>query len=287
MSLFGTSPPDGANSQSASTLFNDEPVAGPKKESGLFADGMDEGSDSPWTIARPRQQARSNLINTMLPASDVPESYIDAFDAVLESGESFGSDVSIAGVKTLLKSSGLAMKEQTEVLSIIRPDGPTSANALGRGEFNVLLALIGLAQEKEEVTLDSVDERRSSMFLIRDRNLLSMLTYLQDSLNLLYQRSVLGNPPCPLKTFEKGNLRIALLYLIKTPRRPQSNPNRRGSLPSALRTRIHGPVPLPRNSTTKALIIMVSAVAIEAQQIITQRAAPLPQLQILRAQPGF
>jgi len=72
-----------------------------------------------------------------------------------------------------------------------------------------------------------------------------MLTYLQDSLNLFYQRSVLENPPCPLKTFGKSNLRTALLYPIKTPRPPQSNPNRRGSLPLALRTPIHGPVPLP------------------------------------------
>lgn len=70
MSLFGTSPPDGAHSPSVSTMFDDGAAAGTQKKSGLFTDDMDESSDSPWTIGLPKKQARS------IPATDVPESYI-------------------------------------------------------------------------------------------------------------------------------------------------------------------------------------------------------------------
>ena len=45
-------------------------------------------------------------------------------------------------------------------MSIISSGGQLSD--LGRTEFNVLLALIGLAQEHEDITLDGVDERRKS-----------------------------------------------------------------------------------------------------------------------------
>jgi sorting nexin-8 len=39
---------------------------------------------------------------------------------------------------------------------------PDENKELGRSEVNVLLAMIGLAQEGDEVTLDGVDERKRS-----------------------------------------------------------------------------------------------------------------------------
>ncbi len=50
-------------------------------------------------------------------------------------------------------------------MGIIAPGG--GEIALGRGEFSVLLALIGLAQEGDAISLDSVDERRRSTSLHR------------------------------------------------------------------------------------------------------------------------
>jgi sorting nexin-8 len=42
-----------------------------------------------------------------------------------------------------------------------------SSNGLGRGEFSVLLALVGLAQEGEDLTFDAVDDRRKSELALK------------------------------------------------------------------------------------------------------------------------
>ena len=58
--------------------------------------------------------------------------------------------------------------DQAKILNLVLPGGQeTSSDGLGRNEFNVLLALIGLAQEGEDITFDAVDERRNSMFGVR------------------------------------------------------------------------------------------------------------------------
>lgn len=157
MSLFGTSPDEGLRAPTKSSLFDDEAPA--KQGSGLFSDGPSE-DNSPWAFASPKKQARANLVKTLLPADGVPGSYIDTFDALLKSEDVAGSSLSVASVRKLVQSTRLTPDQQANVLGIATSNGQTSS--IGRGEFNVLLALIGLTQEGEEVTLDGVDERRSS-----------------------------------------------------------------------------------------------------------------------------
>lgn len=161
MSLFGTSP-DAPAIQSKSSLFDDEPPArtGAKQGSGLFADSANDDGDSPWGFIAPKKQGRGNPVKTLLPANDVPESYIDAFDALLDSGERFGSGLGLGAIKKLLGGTGLSPEEQSSILRIVAPSGQDEGSGFGRAECNVLLALIGLAQEGEEATLDGVDERR-------------------------------------------------------------------------------------------------------------------------------
>lgn len=157
MSLFGEESPTGdapANSNSKS-LFGNEPAAA--SSSSLFDD--DAGSASPWSMPTPKKAARQNLLKSLLPATEVPESYIDSFDTTLEQ-ESHSSAVSYQTVERILKSSGLSSSDVERILGLVAPGGASSFSPLGRNEFNVLLALIGLAQEGEEVSLDSVDERR-------------------------------------------------------------------------------------------------------------------------------
>ena len=48
-------------------------------------------------------------------------------------------------------------------MALVAPGGANELD-LGRNEFNVLLALGGLAQEGEVVSLDGVDERRRGMW---------------------------------------------------------------------------------------------------------------------------
>jgi len=161
MSLFGESPPERPTSVAAAhskSLFGDDSVPEARNTTpSLFADNAD---DSPWSLPTPKKAARKNLVKQLLPANEVPESYIDAFDNLLNSGEGRGGGISVPAVQKLLESSRLSSSDQERILSLVLPAGKDSTTSLGRSEFNVVLALIGLGQEEEEISLDSVDERR-------------------------------------------------------------------------------------------------------------------------------
>lgn len=154
MSLFGDSPPP--SRQAKSSLFDEEPAS--KSGSGLFADEGTGNSGSPWDFPSPKKSARKNLVKSLLQGSDVPDSYVDAYDNLLETGATAEGGISIAAARKLVAESKIGQGEQDKIFEIVgaSPDG------LGRSEFNVLLALIGLAQEGEELSLDAVDERRQS-----------------------------------------------------------------------------------------------------------------------------
>lgn len=163
MSLFGSSPDDSslspqpAGPNRKSSLFRDEQTPDPKAGSSLFDDDGNSGT-SPWDMPTPKKAGRNDLVKRLLPASDVPESYIDAFDALRETNyKAEGGQIGIAGAKKLFEGSGLDGSEQERILKLVTGE---QDGGLGRNEFNVLLALIGLSQESEEASLDSVDERR-------------------------------------------------------------------------------------------------------------------------------
>lgn len=161
MSLFGDDDLPSRPKQSA--LFDDDPKPTGRAGSSLFADNFNDGADSPWAFPTPKKAARGTLVKTLLPATDVPESYIDAYDALLASGDRMGAGISLTGVKKLLGESGLHADTQAKILDIVVHPGQDSTAGFARSEFNVLLALIGLAQEGEDVTLDSVDDRKRNL----------------------------------------------------------------------------------------------------------------------------
>jgi sorting nexin-8 len=146
-------------------LFADEPAFGTGSAnfggSSLFAD--DDGLGSPWNSNTAKRTSKQQLVKTLLPDSDVPESYIDAYDLVLSAGERAGTGVSLTTVRELLSGGGLSATDQAKILNLVLSGDTDRSNGLGRGEFNVLLALIGLAQEGEDLTFDTVDDRRKSM----------------------------------------------------------------------------------------------------------------------------
>ena len=164
MSLFGSSPDDSSLSTAPtrdqkSSLFDDEQRPSTKSGNSLFDDQGANG-DSPWGMPTPKRASKSDLVKTLLPASDVPESYIDAFDIIGASGYKVdGGKIGIAGVKKLFEGSSVDASSQDKIIKLVTGE---QAHALSRSEFNVLLALIGLSQEREEASLDSVDERRKS-----------------------------------------------------------------------------------------------------------------------------
>ncbi|KAL8763709.1 MAG: hypothetical protein Q9184_000604, partial [Pyrenodesmia sp. 2 TL-2023] len=165
MSLFGSSPPEeptqSTRSGKSQSLFDDDNAAAAGNSS-IFDDG-DGSGPSPWEMPTPKKAAKGDMVKTLLPAPSVPESYIDAFDTVLDSGYRSGSGtITVAGAKKLFEGSGVNADEQARIINIVT-GGHESSQALGRNEFNVLVALIGLAQEHDETTLDGVDERRKNL----------------------------------------------------------------------------------------------------------------------------
>lgn len=191
MSLFGTSPTEddshGPSTPSRSRaggagngLFDDDNNTAPsprhKKStssvgSSLFADDKDvsasngDDSSSPWDMPTPRKQrSRAELIGKLLPAADAPESYIETFETVVREDGS-GGRVSAAGVAKVFAMARLDADGQAKIMSILAP-GNASDVTLGHNEFNVLLALIGLAQEGDIISLDGVDERRQSKLFV-------------------------------------------------------------------------------------------------------------------------
>ncbi|KAL8984294.1 MAG: hypothetical protein Q9177_004739 [Variospora cf. flavescens] len=165
MSLFGSSPPEepsqSARSGKSQSLFDDEPTT-TAADSSIFDDG-DGSAPSPWEMPTPKKPAKGDMVKTLLPASSVPESYIDAFDTILDSGYAFGSgSITIEGATKLFEGSALDADEQARIINIVT-GGREPSGGLGRNEFNVLVALIGLAQEHDEATLDGVDERRRNL----------------------------------------------------------------------------------------------------------------------------
>ncbi len=158
MSLFGSSPPESTpEAQSKSSLFDDDRKSNAKSGSGLFDDDGASG-DSPWSMPTPKKGGKADLVKTLLPASDVPESYIDALDVLANSGyKADGGQIGIGGARKLLEGSRF---NSDKILRLVT--GGKDIAALGRNEFNVFLALLGLAQEGEDATLDGVDERRKS-----------------------------------------------------------------------------------------------------------------------------
>ncbi|PYI04376.1 sorting nexin Mvp1 [Aspergillus sclerotiicarbonarius CBS 121057] len=168
MSLFGTSPEDSplANSvqRSKSSLFADEPSYGGNAGnagSSLFAD--DDSSGSPWMSNTNKRTSKYEIVKTLLPDSDIPESYIDAYDLVLSAGDRVGTGVGLTSIREILSGSGLSATDQAKILNLVISGDIDSANGLGRGEFSVLLALVGLAQEGEDLTFDAVDDRRKKL----------------------------------------------------------------------------------------------------------------------------
>jgi sorting nexin-8 len=169
MSLFGSSPPGNEPSlgrDDGGGMFDDPPSKKAAGGSSLFADEGDNEGDSPWAMPTPRKKkSRADVIRDLLPASDVPESYIETFDTVVRNDSAQGGRaVSSDGLAKLFAAARLSEPTtQARIVSLVTPEGSSSDDiALGRSEFNVLLALVGLAQEGEVISLDGVDERRRS-----------------------------------------------------------------------------------------------------------------------------
>ncbi|EHL03682.1 putative Sorting nexin mvp-1 [Glarea lozoyensis 74030] len=162
MSLFGSSPEEPAPIRSSTTkprntLFDDNDSPAPASKSTLFAE-----DDAPWGMPTPKKPARGDLVKSLLDGADIPDSYVDIFDSLLKDDAlSSGGKISADGITHTVRAGNLDAASQDRIVNLVTSGGQTSN--LNRNEFNVLLALIGLAQENEDITLDGVDERRRNL----------------------------------------------------------------------------------------------------------------------------
>ncbi|KAI9375603.1 sorting nexin mvp1 [Aspergillus egyptiacus] len=201
MSLFGTLPDDFSASDSArlskSSLFSDEPPFGTASahlgSSSLFDD---DELNSPWNTNNTIKRAsRQQLVKTLLPESDVPDSYIDAYDLTLSGGDRSSTGVGLTSVREILSGSGLTATDQAKILNLVLSGDTDRSHGLGRGEFNVLLALIGLAQEGEDLTFDTVDERRKKLPVPRSSYLDTLRTKQEPTMSVPQQERPTTTPP--------------------------------------------------------------------------------------------
>lgn len=156
MSLFGDEPDSPARPKSS--LFDDDAAAKTNTSSSMFGDDSTAPVDasSPWGFTPKKSTGRRSLVKSLLANADVPELYVDSFDRLQA-----GGSISAAHTKQLLSDCGISGSAQNQIWDVVSSRGESAT--LGRDEFNVTLALIGLAQEGEELSLDAVDERRRKL----------------------------------------------------------------------------------------------------------------------------
>ena len=161
MSLFDN--PDESSPLPKSSLFDDEPSSARKSTSNLFESGAGDNDSIPWSLPTPKKASRSELVKSLLPSSDVPETYIEVYDNLLSSGYRARNGTTVAGIRQLMADAKISALDQKKIEDIVFPGGQERDEGIGRGEFNVAMALVGLAQGDEDLSLDMVDERRRSM----------------------------------------------------------------------------------------------------------------------------
>lgn len=157
MSLFGDS--DEPPSRVAKSSLFDEPAQS-KGSTSMFGDVPAEtDAGSPWDFTPRKNNSRKghgNVVKALLADVSVPDLYIDTWDDVAKGQGNISADEA----RDFLKRAAVGTTEG-KIWSIVSNNGESTT--IGRGEFNVLLALIGLAQEGEELSLDAVDERKKSL----------------------------------------------------------------------------------------------------------------------------
>ena len=115
----------------------------------MFADSTaNDSADWGFTPSK-KGGGRGSLVKSLLADADVPDFYIDTFDTLQTAASIKREDC-----YRLLKDSAISAADQSKIWSIVSGGG--DSQQLGRNEFNVFLALIGLAKEGEELGLDAV-----------------------------------------------------------------------------------------------------------------------------------
>ncbi|BFZ64343.1 Sorting nexin mvp1 [Saitoella coloradoensis] len=150
MSLFG----DSARGGKTSLFGDDNDDITPKAASNsLFGTSNDD--HDPWGLPVPKSRKRHD-VGSLLNGVTLPHIYEEAFVAANPRPSGI---LPLSSLRQILDCSHLAPHVLNKILTLVLPDD----SEIGRGEFVVAMALVGLAQEGEDVSLDGVDERRKDL----------------------------------------------------------------------------------------------------------------------------
>ncbi|TQS38255.1 hypothetical protein Golomagni_01245 [Golovinomyces magnicellulatus] len=158
MSLFGTSPPgsvESAISKSQNSLFDDDfSIVTPVPKSFLFS-----GNDN-ISSQRQKKSVRKKAMRNLPQLSLVPKRYDEIF-LKKRKHDSINDVIKVDAIINVLAESRLFPQDERLILQKIFQESQPSD--LTRNEFNVMLALIGLAQASEKITLDGVLQRENDL----------------------------------------------------------------------------------------------------------------------------
>ncbi|RKF78862.1 Sorting nexin mvp1 [Golovinomyces cichoracearum] len=179
MSLFGTSPPgsvESATSRSQNSFFKDgfgieRSVPKPSRSQNSFFEedyGIERSVPKPSLFtdddnlsSQSRRKSVSKKAMRNLPQlSQVPKSYDEIF-VKTRRHDNINDVIKVDAIKNILAQSRLLPQDERLILQKIFQSSQPSD--LTRDEFNVLLALIGLAQACEKITLDGVLQRENDL----------------------------------------------------------------------------------------------------------------------------
>ncbi|PHH51599.1 Sorting nexin mvp1 [Ceratocystis fimbriata CBS 114723] len=199
MSLFGDSPPSSPGPRPNRSIFNDADPVSRMGAVSLFADldadniASDPGASSPslWaptttstspapaagipSRTRPLTKSRAEVIRSLLPSATssvlgpVSAAYDELWlqirraEAQRSSGESSEEITMLneGAVDRVLDDAMIEGANRQIIRDLVVPEGGDPL--VSRGEFNALLALVGLAQAGERPSLEAVDRQRNDL----------------------------------------------------------------------------------------------------------------------------
>ncbi|KAL7272015.1 Sorting nexin mvp1 [Rhizina undulata] len=158
MSLFGESPP---GSRDRNSLFAEFMSPADAASNSLFDDGADAWSTGAFPSPRqPGSRNPEDIIKALITTenANVPEEYVHIYDILLNR---YGLDggVSAEGVRAVLEEAMVESTIRKRILEVV----VRGRDKVWREEVNVLLAMVGLAQEGDDVSIDGVDDRRKNL----------------------------------------------------------------------------------------------------------------------------
>ncbi|KAI5807150.1 hypothetical protein EDC01DRAFT_638322 [Geopyxis carbonaria] len=209
MSLFGESPPPAARALFSPTFSNDGSPS-------IFDDDNHDNGSAAWSGSPPRN--RNDPTQSLLSPSNaaIPPAYHSIFSNIVSVIGGDGTDVSAARAYALVCDEAqpeLSAEARERVFTIMNISGKTS---LSKIEVWFLIALVGVAQQDDEINIDAVDDRRHDLPIPQFGGSLKATEYEHESLEQARQNPettvVSRDPTTPISTNPMRTRSAAALF---------------------------------------------------------------------------